>query len=67
MESEISVEKHLVKAKELLENAVDGSNHKHYMIGWVKALGWVLGEEVNFDDYRNKNTNIPKSEVKENE
>lgn len=48
MESEISINKHLVKAKELLDEAVEGSTHQKYMLGWVKALKWVLGEEVKF-------------------
>jgi len=54
MQSELSINKHLVKAEELLENAVDESTHKYYMFGWVKALKWVLGEEVIFNDYRNE-------------
>jgi len=54
METAISIKKHRDKAKELYENAVDGSTHKKYLYGWMKALGWVLGEEVDFEDYRSE-------------
>ena len=49
MESEISIKKHLQVAKERYESGI-GEYHTHYMYGWIKALSWVLGEEVTFDD-----------------
>ena len=50
MESEISIKKHLEKAKELYENAVENSSRKNFMYGWVKSLGWVLGEDFDEED-----------------
>ena len=39
------------RAKMLYEES-KGNHHRRYMYGWYKALSWVLGEEVTFDDYR---------------
>lgn len=36
------------RAEKIKEDAVIDSPHQQYMLGWINALRWTLGEVVSF-------------------
>ena len=48
MRNENEIKTKLNRAEKLKEDAIINSQHQQYMLGWVNALRWTLGEVVSF-------------------